>query len=261
MADTDTEGDVAPDNETRVTDEGEGNAEDNAEDGTPISTKKARGKRKASATPSHKRQRAANAKKPKVIGSAEAANKSETKTTSGRKKKKSPVTHPRTLDMAIEAISSLNEPSGASYQAIRRWILDNYHTVRPDMIKVMLRRAFTQGLQEGYLWRPRSQQMTQVLSGRYHIAPSKAKSMLAKSPRLRSLQNKANKKISAKKSKATSKKIKIKIAQSTPKKKPVPRSPKKQPKKSVVRRKTKPETPKKKPGKISQRNLKSKKKK
>ncbi|XP_013794452.1 sperm-specific protein PHI-2B/PHI-3-like [Limulus polyphemus] len=256
------EGDVATENEERVTDEGEEiNAEEKADDGAPVSTKKVKGKRKVSASSSHKRQRSANAKKAKVIGSAEAANKAETKTSSGRKKKKSPVTHPRTLDMAIEAISSLDEPSGASYQAIRRWILDNYHTVRPDMIKVMLRRAFTQGLQEGYLWRPRSQQTTQVLSGRYHIAPSKAKTMLAKSPRLRSLQDKANKKISAKKSKTSSKKIKIKIAQATPKKKPIPRSPKKQPKKSLVRKKTKPEAPKKKAGKNPRRNPKSRKRK
>jgi histone H1/5 len=90
--------------------------------------------------------------------------------TEGKKKKKSPVTHPRTVDMVMEGIKAMGESKGSSVQAIRTWVLANYETVRPDMIKVMLRRGLQQGLDEGVLVRPKGQEEISAMSGRYRVA-------------------------------------------------------------------------------------------
>lgn len=66
------------------------------------------------------------------------------------------------MDMVVEAIDNLAEPRGSSVQAIKSYILQNFKTVRVDMIKSMLRRALRMGLQQSILARPKGQTETQV---------------------------------------------------------------------------------------------------
>ncbi|XP_063851306.1 sperm-specific protein PHI-2B-like [Scylla paramamosain] len=84
------------------------------------------------------------------------------------KKKRKPVKkHPKTMDMVVEAIDRLGEKRGSSVQAIKAYIVQNFKTVRMDMIKSMLRRSLTMGLQQGIVARPKAQADTQVMNGRY----------------------------------------------------------------------------------------------
>lgn len=85
------------------------------------------------------------------------------------KKKKYVMTHPRTLDMVTEALDELQDPQGSSVQAIRSWIIANYKTVRPDMVKMMLKRALKQGLTSGAVCRPKGQAEATPLVGRYKV--------------------------------------------------------------------------------------------
>ncbi|XP_045103083.1 sperm-specific protein PHI-2B-like [Portunus trituberculatus] len=86
----------------------------------------------------------------------------------GTKRKRKPVKkHPKTMDMIVEAIDRLGEKRGSSVQAIKAYIAQNFKTVRMDMIKSMLRRSLTMGLQQGIVARPKAQADTQVMSGRY----------------------------------------------------------------------------------------------
>lgn len=66
------------------------------------------------------------------------------------------------MDMVVEAIDNLSEKKGTSVQAIKAYILQNFKTVRSDMIKSMLRRALTSGSAQGILVRPKGQAETQV---------------------------------------------------------------------------------------------------
>lgn len=66
------------------------------------------------------------------------------------------------MDMVVEAIDNLAEKRGSSVQAIKAYILQNFKTVRVDMIKSMLRRSLTMGLQQGIVARPKGQTDTQV---------------------------------------------------------------------------------------------------
>lgn len=84
-----------------------------------------------------------------------------------RKKRKAVKKHPKTMDMVVEAIDRLGEKKGSSVQAIKAYIAQNFKTVRMDMIKSMLRRSLTMGLQQGIVARPKAQADTQVMSGRY----------------------------------------------------------------------------------------------
>ncbi|KAK3867926.1 hypothetical protein Pcinc_026653 [Petrolisthes cinctipes] len=83
------------------------------------------------------------------------------------KKKKRPRKHPKTIDMIVEAIDNMNERQGSSVQALKAYVLQNFKTVRPDMIKTMMRRALVQGLKNNVLARPKGQSETQLMSGRY----------------------------------------------------------------------------------------------
>lgn len=64
--------------------------------------------------------------------------------------------------MVVEAIDNMNERRGSSVQAIKAYVLQNFKTVRPDMIKTMMKRALTQGLKNNVLARPKGQSETQV---------------------------------------------------------------------------------------------------
>lgn len=79
-------------------------------------------------------------------------------------KKKAPKKkqHPKTLDMVVEAIENLGDRKGSSVQAIKSYILQNFKTVRADMLKSMLRRALASGLESGVVTRPKGQAETQV---------------------------------------------------------------------------------------------------
>ncbi|KAK4310421.1 hypothetical protein Pmani_018018 [Petrolisthes manimaculis] len=83
------------------------------------------------------------------------------------KKKKRPRKHPKTIDMIVEAIDNMNEHQGSSVQALKAYVLQNFKTVRPDMIKTMMRRALVHGLKNNVLARPKGQSETQLMSGRY----------------------------------------------------------------------------------------------
>jgi len=88
------------------------------------------------------------------------------------KKKKKPRKHPKTIEMVVEAIDNMNEKQGSSVQAIKSYILQNFKTVRPDMVKTMLRRALAQGMKSNVLSRPKGQADTQPMSGRYLLGKS-----------------------------------------------------------------------------------------
>ncbi|XP_042235537.1 sperm-specific H1/protamine-like protein type 2 isoform X2 [Homarus americanus] len=92
-----------------------------------------------------------------------------------KKKKKVVKRHPKTMDMIIEAIENLGERKGSSVQAIKAYILQNFKTVRTDMVKSMLRRALNLGLEQGVVSRPKGQADTQVMSGRYLLGKSAKK--------------------------------------------------------------------------------------
>ncbi|KAG7161397.1 Sperm-specific protein PHI-2B/PHI-3-like [Homarus americanus] len=79
------------------------------------------------------------------------------------------------MDMIIEAIENLGERKGSSVQAIKAYILQNFKTVRTDMVKSMLRRALNLGLEQGVVSRPKGQADTQVMSGRYLLGKSAKK--------------------------------------------------------------------------------------
>ena len=78
------------------------------------------------------------------------------------KKKAAKRNQPKTVDMIIEAIENLGERKGSSYQAIKAYILQNFKTVRPDMIRSMMRRALRKGLEQSTFTRPKGQANNQV---------------------------------------------------------------------------------------------------
>ncbi|XP_066989293.1 sperm-specific H1/protamine-like protein type 2 isoform X2 [Macrobrachium rosenbergii] len=125
-------------------------------------------------------------------------------------KKKVKRTHPKTTDMIIEAIETLAERKGSSYQAIKAYILQNFKTVRPDMIRSMMRRSLKSGLEQSIFARPKGQLNTHGMSGRYllgkharreeeeEVMPQKSKRAQA----VAALKAKKSKKMGKKRSKA-----------------------------------------------------------
>lgn len=93
----------------------------------------------------------------------------------GAKKKPTKRTHPRTTDMIIEAIENMGERQGSSYQAIKAYILQNFKTVRPDMVKSMMRRSLRTGLEQSTFARPKGQVSSHGMSGRYLLGKSARK--------------------------------------------------------------------------------------
>jgi len=93
----------------------------------------------------------------------------------GGKKKAPKRTHPKTTDMIIEAIENLGDRKGSSYQAIKAYILQNFKTVRPDMVRSMMRRSLRTGLEQSVFARPKGQASTHGMSGRYLLGKSARK--------------------------------------------------------------------------------------
>ncbi|XP_069938633.1 sperm-specific protein PHI-2B/PHI-3 isoform X2 [Cherax quadricarinatus] len=153
----------------------------------------------------------------------------EGKKAGAKKKKRTVKKHPKTMDMIIEAIENLGERKGSSVQAIKAYILQNFKTVRPDMIKSMLRRSLTAGLDQGTVARPKGQTDTQVMSGRYLLGKTAKKEdedevMPQQSKRAQEAKKsakKSKKKGSKKSSKKVAKRPVAKTASTPPTKRPV----------------------------------------
>ncbi|XP_068225111.1 sperm-specific protein PHI-2B-like [Palaemon carinicauda] len=128
----------------------------------------------------------------------------------GAKKKTPKRTHPKTTNMIIEAIETLGDRKGSSYQAIKAYILQNFKTVRPDMIRSMMRRSLKSGLEQSIFARPKGQVNTHGMSGRYLLGKEAKKDeeeevMPQKSKRAQAaaaLKAKKSKKMGKKRSKA-----------------------------------------------------------
>ncbi|XP_077998692.1 sperm-specific H1/protamine-like protein type 1 [Glandiceps talaboti] len=139
------------------------------------------------------------------------------------KKTKAAPTHPKTLDMVVEAIKALKDKKGSSVQAIKGYILSHYPTVSPSHLTSSLRRALKAGTESGKLVRPAGSTATGV-TGRLRVGK---------------LPEKPKKKPATKK--ATPKKKPVKKA----KDKKTPKKAKKTPKKSTKKAGEKKKTPKK----------------
>jgi len=137
--------------------------------------------------------------------------------------------HPKTMDMVVEAIENLSDRKGSSVQAIKSYIIQNFKTVRADMLKSMLRRALAGALASGAVTRPKGQAETQVMSGRYLLGKTAKKdeeeevmpkeSKRAQEAKAQAKAKKASKKKAAKK--PVKKVYKPVAKKASPKKKPV----------------------------------------
>lgn len=165
--------------------------------------------------PPKKRARAASA--PKAAKAKKAAAAPGDKKKRVVKKKQ----HPKTLDMVVEAIENLSDKKGSSVQAIKSYILQNFKTVRADMLKSMLRRALASGLASGALSRPKGQVETQSMNGRYLLGKA------AKKDEEDEVMPQVSKRVQEAKAKALAKKAAKKKAakKSSPVKKPVAKKP------------------------------------
>nr|XP_002738107.1 PREDICTED: protein B4-like [Saccoglossus kowalevskii] len=139
-------------------------------------------------------------------------------------------THPKTLDMVIEAVQELNSRNGASVQGIKRWILSTYPTVDPIRIKPLLKQALAKGLESGLLIRPKNSMGLVGATGRFKIGkipkPSKKKP-LKKDKVKKKVKESANDDSGAGDVETTKKSKKVKDPKSPKsKKKPSTKSPK-----------------------------------
>ncbi|XP_077998673.1 sperm-specific protein PHI-2B/PHI-3-like [Glandiceps talaboti] len=167
------------------------------------------------------------------------------------KKTKAAPTHPKTLDMVVEAIKALKDKKGSSVQAIKGYILSHYPTVSPSHLTSSLRRAIKAGTESGKLVRPTGSTATGV-TGRLRVGklPEKPKKKPAKkaAPKKKPVK-KAKDKKTPKKVKKTPKKSAKKAGEKkkTPKKVVKAKKPKKTPTKKAATKKapTKAAKPKK----------------
>ena len=97
------------------------------------------------------------------------------------KKSRAAPTHPKTLDMVVEAIKTTKDTKGSSVQAIKAFILSHYPTVSPSHLTSSLRRALKAGLDSGVLVRPKGSTATGA-TGRLRVGklPEKPKKKPAK---------------------------------------------------------------------------------
>lgn len=63
---------------------------------------------------------------------------------------------PKTVDMVVDAITTLNDRKGASIQAIKAFILEKHPTIDPVRLKSMLKKAIKKGMESGVIVRPKS---------------------------------------------------------------------------------------------------------
>jgi len=166
--------------------------------------------------PPKKRARAASAPKAAKTPKKAAKEPGDKKKRVVKKKQ-----HPKTMDMVVEAIENLSDKKGSSVQAIKSYILQNFKTVRADMLKSMLRRALASGIDSGALSRPKGQVDTQSMNGRYLLGKS------AKKEEDDEVMPKESKRVQEAKATAIAKKAAKKKAakKSSPVKKPVAKKP------------------------------------
>jgi len=63
-------------------------------------------------------------------------------------KPKSSTSHPKFLDMAVEAVTNATDTKGASVPAIRNYITEKYKTVDPNALKFRLKQALTKATEK-----------------------------------------------------------------------------------------------------------------
>ncbi|XP_077998791.1 sperm-specific protein PHI-2B/PHI-3-like [Glandiceps talaboti] len=155
-------------------------------------------------------------------------------------KKAAAPTHPKTLDMVVEAIKALKDSKGSSVQAIKGYILANYPTVSPSHLTSSLRRALKSGCDSGKLVRPKGSTAKGV-TGRLRVGKE------AEKPKKKPAKKAAPKKKPAKKPvKKAAKKPAKKVAKKADKKKTPKKAVKaKKPKKTPTKKAATKKTPKK----------------
>lgn len=156
------------------------------------------------------------------------------------KKTKAVASHPKTMDMIVEAIKTLKDRKGASVQAIKSYILSHYSSVSPTHLTSSLRRAIKTGTESGLLLRPKDSGANGV-SGRLKIGklpekPKKKPAVKKTTPKKKSVKKpvKKDKKVSKKpKSDKKTKKVEKKVVKQKTKKTPAKKpATKKTPKKA-----------------------------
>ncbi|XP_077998670.1 sperm-specific protein PHI-2B-like [Glandiceps talaboti] len=152
------------------------------------------------------------------------------------KKTKAVPTHPKTLDMVVEAIKALKDKKGSSVQAIKGYILSHYPTVSASHLTSSLRRALKAGTESGLLVRPKGSTATGV-TGRLRVGKLPEKPKKKPATKKAAPKKKVVKKVTDKK---TPKKVK-----KTPKKSATKKAgdKKKTPKKAVKSKKATPKKP------------------
>ncbi|XP_077977393.1 sperm-specific protein PHI-2B-like [Glandiceps talaboti] len=157
-------------------------------------------------------------------------------------RKATPPTHPKTLDMVVEAIKAMKDKKGSSIQSIKAYILSHHTTVSVSHLTSSLRRAIKTGTESGVLVRPKGSTATGV-TGRLRVGklPEKPK----KKPAAKKKATPKKKPVKKVKAKKTPKKSATKKAGD--KKKKVAKKPvkAKKPKKVATKKAATKKTPKK----------------
>jgi len=108
--------------------------------------------------------------------------------------------HPPATEMILEALAENTSSKGMTIVAIREFITREY-TVRPWLLKNMLRNAFTKLLAKEFIMRPKGIEAKTVLMGRWKMAPKKAEAEAEKKAPVRPLRSNNLGKVVKKKSK------------------------------------------------------------
>lgn len=151
------------------------------------------------------------------------------------KLKKLTTSHPKIFDIAIEAITALNDRKGATIPGILKYAKETYPEVDPNTIRYRLKKALEKGLNEGLLVRPTGSE-AKGFTGRFKV--DKVKIAALKKPTVKKTKEKEK----TEKTKTVKKKNKDDEKPKKKVKEPTSKSPKK--KKSDTD-KTKPKSDKK----------------
>jgi len=164
------------------------------------------------------------------------------------KKPKSVASHPKTLDMIVEAIKALKDRKGTSVVSIKSHILSHYSTVSATHLTSSLRRAIKSGLESGLLVRPKDSGANGV-SGRLRLGklpekPKKKTLAKKKTTEKKTTPKKAAKKVKTSKDKKETKKPKSE-KKSQANKSDIKKTTKKKAEKAVAKKTATKKSPKK----------------
>ncbi|KAL4239295.1 Domain in histone families 1 and 5 [Mactra antiquata] len=163
-----------------------------------------------------------------------------------KKKPRPKSTHPTYLEMATEAIKSLDERKGASVPAIASFIAGKY-SLDTEVVRVHLKPALAKGLEKGTLARPKNSD-AKGFTGRFKVDKAKAleeeKAKKLKEKMKQAKEKAAEKKVAAKKPKPAAKKKTDKPKKKTPTKSPKKKVVEKKPKAAKAQLKTPKKTAK-----------------